>query len=84
MWLNKLKAALVLEQIDSISSLLDEMPQFSSLKEMEQATYILQQCMTLLEHHKSEAASALQQLRNTLIFLKSSDSATGTSLNLKF
>ncbi|MFY9143604.1 hypothetical protein [Sulfuricurvum sp.] len=84
MWSTKLKIALVLEEIDQISSLLEEMPQFDTLEQMEEAVYLLLQSKTLLEHQKSETAQALQQLKNTLDFLKSTQVEPPSTLNLKF
>lgn len=84
MWLTKLKIALVLEEIDQISSLLEEMPQFDTLEQMEEAVYLLLQSKNLLEQQKSETAQALQQLKNTLDFLKSTQVEPPSTLNLKF
>ncbi|HZF70536.1 hypothetical protein [Sulfuricurvum sp.] len=84
MWLTKLKTALVLEEIDQISSLLDEMPSFTSLAEMEEANYLLSQTKTLIERNKIETAHTLQQLKNTIDFLKSTQIEPSSSLNLKF
>lgn len=84
MWLTKLKTALVLEEIDRISTLLDEMPQFDTIKQMEEAAFLLQQSKTLLEEKKMQTAQTLQQLKNTLDFLKSTQAEPSSSLNLKF
>ncbi|MDD5160341.1 MAG: hypothetical protein PHI47_09840 [Sulfuricurvum sp.] len=84
MWLTRLKTALVLEEIDRISSLIDEMPKFDSIAEMEEAAYLLSQSKILIEQHQLEAAQALQQLKNTIDFLKSTEIKPPSSLNLKF
>jgi hypothetical protein len=84
MWLTKLKTALVLEEIASISSLLDEMPQFDTLEQMEEAAYLLMQSKALLEHHKTETAHTLQLIKSTIDFLKSTHIEPPSTLNLKF
>ncbi len=84
MWLSKLKIALVLEEIERISSLLDEMPQFDTIEQMEEAAFLLQQSKTLLEQKKIQTAQTLQQLKNSLDFLKSTETQQAHSLNLKF
>lgn len=84
MWLSKLKTALVLEEIERISSLLDEMPQFDTIEQMEEAAFLLQQSKTLLEQKKIQTAQTLQQLKNSLDFLKSTETQQAHSLNLKF
>lgn len=84
MWLTKLKTALVLKDIDSFSSLVDEMPIFETLEEMEQAAYLLQQLKTLLEEEKSQTVKIMHQIKNTLDFLNSTQINQPTSINLKF
>jgi len=49
MWLTNFKTALVLEDFENISRLLEEMPQFETLREMEEASYLLAQTKTLVE-----------------------------------
>lgn len=84
MWLTKLKTALVLEEIDQISVLLDEMPQFDTIAQMEEAAFLLHQSKILIEGKKVQTAQTLLQLKNTLDFLKSTQIQSSSSLNLKF
>jgi hypothetical protein len=84
MWLTKLKTALILEDFERLSSLLDEMPQFDTLKEMEEASYLLAHSKISLEKNKAETAHIVQQLKNSLDFLKSTQTNPPSSLNLKF
>lgn len=83
MWLIKFKKALILEEISQISSLLDEMPQFNTLQEIEEAAYLLIEGQKLLERNKHKTALAMQQLKNTIDFLKSTQNIQASSLNLK-
>ncbi len=84
MWLTKFKTALVLEDFESISALLEETPQFETLQQMEEASYLLAQTKTSVEKNKSQTAHVLQQLKNNLNFLKSTQTEPPSSLNLKF
>lgn len=84
MWLTKLKAALVLEDIERISTLLGEMPQFESIDQMEQASYLLMQIKTLIEKEQAHTLQILQQIKNNLDFLKSTQAESPYSINLKF
>lgn len=84
MWLTKLKTALALEEIERISSLVDEMPIFETLEDMEQAAYLLNHAKTLIEEKKSQTAHTMQQLKNNLNILQSSHTNPPSSLNLKF
>ncbi|MBD3799269.1 hypothetical protein [Sulfuricurvum sp.] len=83
MWLTKLKTALVLEEVERISHLLDEMPQFETLSQMEEAAFLLQQSKIFLESEKSKTAHTLQQLKNSIDFLKSTQQQAPHTLNLK-
>lgn len=83
MWLAKFKTALVLEEIDQISALTETMPPFESLEEMEEAAYLLHQAKELMIQNKLQTAQTLQQLKNTLDFLKSTQSLGTSSLNIK-
>lgn len=84
MWLTKLKAALVLENIDQISCLMDEMPLFNTLAEMEEAAFLLHQTKALLERNKLQTAQTMKQLKNTIDFLQSTQTLPPSSINLKF
>ena len=84
MWLTKLKTALVLEDSEAISVLLDEMPQFDTIAQMEEASYLLMQVKTFIEREKTQTAHTLQQIKNNINFLKSTQTEAPSSLNLKF
>lgn len=84
MWLTKLKTALVLEDSEGISALLDEMPQFDTIAQMEEASYLLMQVKAFIESEKAQTAHTLQQIKSNINFLKSTQTETPSSLNLKF
>jgi len=84
MWLTKLKKALILEDFEHLSTLLDEMPQFDTIDKMEEAAYLLMQSKICLEKNKVHTAQILNQLKSTLDFLKSTQIEPPSSLNLKF
>lgn len=83
MWLTQLKVAFVLGQIERISALIEEMPTFETLEEMEQAAFLFQQIQTFLENEKMKTSQTMQQLKNTLNFLQSTQTDLPSSLNLK-
>ncbi len=83
MWLTRFKTALVLEDFEAIDALLEEMPRFDTLKEMEEASYLLAQTKTVVEKNKSQTAQTLQQIKNSINFLKSTQTEPPSSLNLK-
>lgn len=84
MWLNEFKKALILQEFEKIDELISHIPQFKTIKEMEEAAYLLHQSLILSESEKSAVLVALKQMKNTLEFLKSTDNTLPSSLNLKF
>lgn len=83
MWLAKLKSALVLEETAQLAALIDTMPQFDTLEEMEQAAYLLRQAKAFLETKKGETAQTLLQLKKSIDFLNSSQPVPSSTINLK-
>ncbi len=84
MWLSEFKKALILKELDKLDTLTSNMPQFETIDEMEEAFYLLNQSLILAESEKSAALIALQQIKTTLEFLKSTEATLPSSLNLKF
>jgi len=82
-WLNDLKKAIILQDTQKLESLLDQMPQFSNLPDMEEATYLLFNAQKFLESERSLILYSLSQLKNTIDFLKATENVTASSINLK-
>lgn len=83
MWLNELKKALILQDFDSLEKLIELMPAFDSLQEIKEASYLLDHAKTLLETEKSATLHSLQQLKDTINFLKATENTPSSSINLK-
>lgn len=71
-WINQLKIAIVEENENRIEELLTDLPQFSSLKEMQSAAYLMQEAHNFLTRKKDEYASKLVKLKKQKEFLNSS------------
>jgi len=82
-WLNDLKKAIILQDTQKLDSLIDQMPQFTTLLDMEEAVYLLLNAKTFLEEERSHTLHALLQLKNTIYFLKATENITASSINLK-
>jgi flagellar hook assembly protein FlgD len=82
-WLNDFKKALILQETAKLESLMDQMPQFSTLHQMEEAAYLLLSVKTLLENERSNALHSLSKLKKTIDFLKTTEVVTASSINLK-
>jgi len=83
LWLNDLKKAIILQDTQKLESLIDQMPNFSALADMEEAAYLLLSAKTFLESERSQALHSLSQLKNTIDFLKATENITASSINLK-
>jgi len=84
MWLSELKKALILQDFSALENIIATMPQFNSNDQIEEAAYLLSAALTLLETERISTLSAINQLKNTLDFLKASETSPQSSLNLKF
>jgi hypothetical protein len=83
MWLANFKKAIVLKEFETLAHLIEEMPHFESLVEMEEAAYLLNHAKSLLEIEKSTTFTSLQQIKNTVDFLKATESTPASSINFK-
>lgn len=83
MWLTNFKKALILKEFETLTRLIDDMPQFESLLEMEEAAYLLDHAKSLFETEKSTTFASFQQMKNTIDFLKATENSPASSINFK-
>jgi hypothetical protein len=83
MWLNNVKKAIVLKEFETLERLLEEIPAMDSLAQMEEAAYLLHHAKNLLEAEQTITLSSLQQIKNTIDFLKATENTPTSSINLK-
>ena len=83
MWLTNFKKAIILKEFETVALLIDEMPHFESLIEMEEAVYLLDHAKSLLDTEKSTTSASLQQIKNTIDFLKATENIAAPSINFK-
>ncbi|MEA1954939.1 MAG: hypothetical protein U9N02_00410 [Campylobacterota bacterium] len=72
MWNNKLKIAIATKNIQEIDLLINSMPEFTNLKEMEEAYHLIIQAKTLLELLKGDTLKEMNKIKASINFLKSS------------
>lgn len=84
MWLSELKKALLLQDFTALEHLITTMPQFDTNSQIEEAAYLLSAVRTLLEEERFSTLNTMNQLKNTLDFLKASETSPQSSFNLKF
>lgn len=83
MWLNELKKAIILNDYETINSLINSTPQFDSLHQMEEASYLILNAIALMQNERSATLQSLKQLKSTIEFLKATQNSEPSSLNLK-
>ncbi len=82
MWLTKLQIAIIEKNTQSIDKLLDETPEFSDKKQMEQAMYLLREAAELMYELKNETNLTMTQIKKNINFLRSTEMPTSVSLDI--
>ena len=70
-YLNSLKVALVTVDEIKLAELIDTMPQFDTLQEMEEATFLLAQVHEYFTNSKNELGLIMSKTKKHMAFLKS-------------
>lgn len=82
-WLTNFKKAIILKEFKTLDQLINEMPIMDTLIQMEEAAYLLHHAKTVLEMEQSVTRISIQQLQNTIDFLKATENTPISSFNLK-
>lgn len=84
MWSNKFKIAIVEKNTDAIDKLLDEIPEFSNNKDIQEAIYLMREGAKLLYKLRDEASDVISQLKKNIDFLDSTQTPNyQTRLDIK-
>lgn len=71
MWLKKFKIALVQQSADDIIMLLDNIPEFSSLSELQEARNLVDSANELFKSLQQETKNSMVQMKKNIDFLNS-------------
>jgi len=71
MWLNKLKIAIIEKDLNSLNSLMDELPQLERREDIDSALCLLKEATSLVESLKDETQISMVQMKKNINFLKS-------------
>ncbi|NOQ30733.1 MAG: hypothetical protein GQ570_06390 [Helicobacteraceae bacterium] len=82
MWLNEFKVALLEKDADKLELLLNTMPTFDTLKEMEEALFLSNEALTLVNKLKTATSASIVQIRKSIDFIKSTQQVKN-SLDIK-
>ena len=83
MWLHELKKALLLQDLSMLDEILSSTPKFDTNEHIEEAVYLLHAVRVFLEKERSSSLKTMNQLKNTLDFLKANETSPQSSFNLK-
>ena len=83
MWLNSLKIAIVEKDITKFNELMDEIPQFETQAEIEEALYLIREASNLVHNLKNETSTSIQQIRNNLKYIKSTQNKSKSKFDIK-
>lgn len=70
-WLQAFKLALIKEDGASLSSLIDTLPEFDSLKDMEEAKLLISQAITFFKHIERLSSIEMQKIHKAKKYLES-------------
>ena len=82
MWLNKLKIAIIEKNTDTLNALMDDIPELSESKDIEQAIFLLKEATNLVSNLKNETADSMKQMKANLKFLRSTQNAPKSTLDI--
>lgn len=83
MWLTKLKIAIIEKDTDTLSKLMDNLPQLESKEEMIEAVYLIREAAELVYTLQDETSDSMKQIKKNLHFLKSTQENKINKLDIK-
>lgn len=83
MWLTKLKIAIVEKNADALERLMDEVPQLTDAKEIEEAICLLKEATAMINSLKDETKVSMNLIKKNLDFLRSSDGVPSSNLDIR-
>ncbi|WP_324171518.1 hypothetical protein [Sulfurimonas sp.] len=83
MWLTSLKIAIVEKNTQALGELIDDMPKFDNLKDMESASYLLREAAELIYTLQDETKVTMNKMKKNLEFLQATQARPTHKLDLK-
>ncbi len=74
-WIKNLKIAIIEEDENKIDNLIQQLPQFNSLEQMQEAAHLMQEAYKLLKLKKDHAAASLLKIKKQKEFLQTTSTA---------
>jgi hypothetical protein len=83
-WLKEFKAAVITKNTHKISQLIDEMPQFEKVEQMQEVAYLIKEAYTLLEQLKDQTRLQMNQIKKNIDFIESTASKQKNNLDVSY
>ena len=83
MWLTKIKIAIVEKNSEKINLLLEEVPEFESKYDAEEAMYLLKEAAELIHTLKDDTERSMIQIKKSINFLKSTQAPNANKLDIR-
>lgn len=82
-WINSLKIAIIEKDPEALEKLLDTLPQFTELEDMQSAESLLKEAWVLMHELRDETADSMKQIKKHMDFLNSTQAPSSNKLDIK-
>ena len=83
-WLSELKVAIVSKDPQKISTLIDMMPAFEDVEQMQEALYLIKEAFVVMNELKDKTLVQREQIKKNIEFLESTASQQKNSLDVSY
>ena len=83
-WLSELKVAIVSKDPQKIATLIDTMPTFEKVEQMQEALYLIKEAYIVMNELKNETLAQREQIKKNIDFLESTASQQKNSLDVSY
>ncbi len=83
-WLSELKVAIVSKDPQKIATLIDTMPTFEKVEQMQEALYLIKEAYIVMNELKNETLAQREQIKKNIDFLESTASQQKNSFDVSY
>jgi len=83
-WLSELKVAIVSKDPQKISTLIDTLPTFENVEQMQEALYLIKEAYVVMNELKNETLRQREQIKKSIDFLESTAAQQKNSLDVSY
>ena len=83
-WLSELKVAIVSKDPQKISDLIDAMPEFEKVEQMQEALFLIKEAYIMMNELKSQTLTQREQIKKNIDFLESTAAQQKNSFDVSY